>query len=630
MADIVVGDAQFAQVAEQRPHDERYISEVIMQGGVADIDLGEYILFDILGGNTKNIRQFRRKAGIYNLALRVLNGTTDSHAPLHGEIDLDFMPIITLKDDSHPDGYYKLPRSDPAYFGPKRVLDSIGIDMDEISEQLIDPEDPGTGPTDPAFRKYAQAWRHSDQLKEEYPTIDAYYTKVHEDWVSGRQDMNKQTDVNIGMFTSVKFLDEASSIAWYFSMLEFLPRITYNGPQGDSFPARPEFPPTSYMYEVSPASNMEAMTFVTGFSDWQHWIRSGDIRTSGRKRKYDASVDVIHLFHDGLSDIEFMLLPDPTHGDPVIEQRKNIMSYDIYGISALRVRVQLTRGANPTYGEIVLYEPETLHALTGRGKAVQVLGTLRRWYDGGELKYAGLISTNLVPPRTDDDYSDIVLFPLTKNGMRKVPLFRRERLIREVTIVSVSYIDIIKTKWYQSRWFSVVLFVVSIVLAALTDGASVPFTEALFMSAITATVAMLAMMLINDIVDNPLLSAILRVAMLVILKQYSLDNFMQMAQLAVEATNTYTAKALALEFEEKQEELRKQQREQRDAMAELEKEEIEAGIISPWGFDNMETWSSFPLVESTKDSYERTGNEDYSIVDDVTGLDDIKNMIKTW
>ncbi|MCK5848037.1 MAG: hypothetical protein KAH01_02420, partial [Caldisericia bacterium] len=238
-------------------------------------------------------------------------------------------------------------------------------------------------------------------------------------------------------------------------------------------------------------------------------------------------------------------------------------------------------------------------------------------------------SSSEVEDLNSEDYKDIVIFPISYKATKKVPIFERERLMRESIILSVYSLTVIKTKWYQSGVFKAVLFVFAIIITVVA-----PYLAGVAWKAIITSVVKMAIIaavsgVILQMIDNPFIAAIL----VVVLAVYTMNpelasmSFEQMALIGMEAANTYVAKYYAQKMEEIQKEFEEFKEKMKAAEEELEDLQEEVGILRNDATEWVKQIAQFPPVESAEDSLSRTTDVNNAIIDDVDNMTDVTLLL---
>ncbi|MCD6136077.1 cadherin repeat domain-containing protein, partial [Candidatus Bipolaricaulota bacterium] len=496
-------------------------------------------------------------------------------------------------------------------------------------------------------KSYHKTWKDSPTLQADHGTESIWRDSL----VKSRQEqldaIDDITDIHVGLYATAGTLDEANTIAVYYEMAKLLPQLSFRGYNDADVP---DFPPQTYMFHAE-SGHWQA---VNGMRGWTHVIRKGEVKnefdTAGSVDMYNKksnvnfyyNADYVRRINDG-DPVHKVIRADPAWEAKLGTSQSTAGNTGVPGdVKALiEIQVQLTRGANPTYGEIRMWNYETTHIVTNDAdsKIVTIRGNLGgkvtgkvegpsvgaagqsvtvnpgdtlvgtygtnnidiAWsvaamYAGGmfsigtmsgELNfnapatpgiyYVKIVATDngpqsagaqsaimltitvldaagtaptLIPWQPgwdkatcnangyffcpiaqacmqttlaesavagsgathepgDADYEDLCYFPIGLKAAKKVPFFKRERLLRESVQLSIYSVKIVKLKWYQERWFSVVLTVISIIASVIPgwQGVAVAIRTMIVTLAIGLAVSILVKV-ISQFIDNPFLVAI--------------------------------------------------------------------------------------------------------------------------
>ncbi len=741
MADEYYGNAQFQTMLEQRLHDDKFVSEAIITGSAMDLGLSDFIEGDITTGNTATLRRHYKKSvqlPVYRPT--IINGTVFPAANMyHGIIDdHTFFPMSPVKDDystaQGTTGYHGLPKTDPRRIATVEILDSLKMDSMDVAEKLLNPPPVGAVGS-PEFHDYEKAWRQSDSLQEQYPTIEQYHAQIVADLQEQETGMTDVTDVFIGLYATGATLGEINIVAMYYTMEHLYPLITYNGANYENIP---DLPAQSYMFEFI------SKNFVTlnGWHGWSHIIRQGLVVNKfdkdGSVKWYKRKAN--YRFVKGVS-----ARVDMTDGDPIVQiLQPNILEENYWrdaklrdrGLGLLEIQVQLPdQNGVRVYGEIRIWDYGTLHSITANDGHVVSLSatmegttgsmpgvggeetltptdgattigvvnggdinysyTMTNWGDSGgfDVDSSGVVTSvnpmdyatakiywiqievddymtggtdsaiitvtvevqntnsepeppERLPPGNIDDAAkfgpNLLFFPFEYKATKKVPFFKRERLLRESTTIILYTVNEVNLEWYEKTWFKVVLFIVLVLIAIFFPGLSWAGWSAFSAEAVVTAVVQIAvtqvlMQGLLNAIDNPYIAFIVQVAALLLVGKVSgninLSNlkFADVASIGLEATGTAVKKYYAQQIKELKEEY--------DDIAEtLNKYEQEIDdFIENNGLqmrDDASDWVIFTtqtaVTETTDSSLNRTTNVDNAIIDDVDDMVDVTQFLKLY
>jgi len=248
-----------------------------------------------------------------------------------------------------------------------------------------------------------------------------------------------------------------------------------------------------------------------------------------------------------------------------------------------------------------------------------------------------------IPP-SDIDVTDsgpnLVFFPLEYEATREIPFFKRERFLRESVQLCIYNVEEVELEWYQTTAFKVAIFVVALIIALYTgyiEGAYALMTmgEAVVTTAFELVMTGLVLQAIGAVASNlgfEELAVIILIAGAIYANtidfEMSFKVLSDVANMAMEATNTL----IKSYWSEKMKELEDKMRELQEKMkaAELELEElIEAagGIMRSDSADWITYASSLVTAEATSSTMDRTTNVDNAIINDVGENTDVSRQL---
>ncbi len=732
MADVeYYGNAQFEPLLEQRDHDDKYSSEIIRVGDEFNRDYAEMMVDDILMGNTHTISRYYRKQFDTQFQVGIINGTTHPDVSLnHGPIlDHSFFAITPIKDDystaQGEESYANLPKEDERRQDVNKLLNSLKMDWEDITNEIIDPEEiPEIGTQ--GWKKYQKMWDDSEELQAEYPDINNYRTHIVIDRQQQQQSKEDITDMYMGIHATGDTISEANTIAMYYTAAHIYPLITYNGINP---PDITDYPPHSYMYEFGSGSFLA----VNGWASWSHIIRSGIVAN-----KFDEGAPQwsrAKSSHRFLYGNNAQL--DAVDGDPIVQiLQANVLEGDLIHAASgvLEIQVQLDR---TTYGEIRIWDYGTIHVITDdSGRVTTITGSIANGSgdttdlpedkypeelsiavadgatniyeftpggtgdsnnyemdpsgDGGAfaitsayghitavapLDYASrdvwyfkvnvtdseansttvkftvtVNNTNSepeppphedpYPPEEDDDEIDkgpnIIFFPLEYKSTKKIPVFKRERFLRESVQLSLFIVTEVEIAWYQKKWFQVVIFIIAVIVAVVSG----PLGWAgmlSFETVVTTAFNLVVLSLVSKAVMSGLASdsALLKILIIVAMAYGSytnislvLDNAIALATQAMNAAGT----AVQIYYQEKMMKLQEEMLEFAAKVA-SEQEELDRLTKEAGGLNRSDA-SDLTLqlaqhslaFESPEHYQDKTTNIDNAIINDVDYLSDVTTM----
>lgn len=605
-SDQTFAGGQSSPLIEPRNHYDRFSIEIIKIGAIVDQDYSEFMVSDIMHGNTHALRKFYKKSEQYGFKSTIINGTSYVGSS-HG-IEHDFYPMIPLKDDESGaagvSGWYKMPDDNQKRRNIKKSLDALNMDFEEISKSVIEPENP----SETNYKDATHQYNGSPTLQEQYPTLEEYKVAVQDGYFAQTQDIEHITDIFTGIYSTGGTLDEASRTSLYYTLQELLPKITHRGPNL----TEDDFPPTNYMFETwtgsGSTSTAPEMVMTTGMTEWTHHIRSGLIvnewsgKPKYRKRKNNSG-------HAVFIQIESRA---ENNTDPIIRTIKGLTPGSAPGpggtgepyvnnSTRIDISVQLTVEP-PVYGEIRLYDYSTMHVVTrADGRQAQMHSTL--------LDIPKVFTESYLDH--DDVKSNMVYFPHSYKASMELKIFERERFIRETVQISVFSLEVIKTKWYNRSLFRIVLILISLVIAVFNAPAGMAFWKIAVTVAVQLVIATIVSRYVITRIGNPYVAAILAVAIMVgsglfnaemAGTTFNPDYFMMI----VEATNVYMKKYQAQKLEDLQDEIDEYNEQVKSEMQELDALMEQAGVYRSDAIDWIKRAAQQADSESTEESESRT------------------------
>ena len=448
-----------------------------------------------------------------------------------------------------------------------------------------------------------------------YDSERAYYDSMVSDKYNSADGIKNITDAHLGFFASAKLLAESNVVALFYTLLEILPQTTKNAPRipigiSDILSQTPSTAKV-YGYSISNGSFKADYTF----NDWSVCRRMGIANIikyppgGGKNPKYKSAVHVFGYatnpalpvrgwdeFLPRDSTYEHTRAPDnptPTNGanddEGVGTNPDNMIE--------LRVQDRPDAAGNPRYLEMRLYSPRASHI-------VDVIRDGKHGKSGSVVIRGGLNGIwKIYNPDDEEDvpYSDVLCYPLSYNAIREVPLFKRERLMREALIIRISAINMQEVKWYQQGWFKIVMIIVALVLAYFTGGQSI-------VAVLKALAVMVVTQILLALVDNPVLRAIIMI-IAIIYGGYSggAGTWTFDPSMLVEATGVVLQTKIAMDMMELQDEMRELMKEMSEKQEEFRKMSEEVGNDN-YNKDFMLYAIGLSPVETQEDWVKRTLN----------------------
>ena len=364
-----------------------------------------------------------------------------------------------------------------------------------------------------------------DQKKfcSDYPTERSYHDGMVKDKRETAKSINNVSDAHFGFFVSAKTLDEANVAALFYTLEPILSKmnkiqIPISDSTGVSAIGKPGWKPGGGTFadrHVDPYSmSISQGSFIVNYSfeEWSMCRRYG-VANPIRYPKGVREPKVGHTFFEVLESGSkpFSLGPafDPTyrkHREPnslgSISDMDwgNAFGSGVGGSGMIELRIQDTKDSGagrPRYLEMRLYKPMAKHK-------VDVIRDGKHGKSGSVTVVGGLAGINGTDPKKP--YSDALMYPVSYEAFRQVKIFKRERLMRETMMVRISAVQMEEVKWYQKGWFKVFMVIAGLVLAWFTGGQSI-------VAVLKALAVMAVMQILMAVIDNPILRAIIQIAM---------------------------------------------------------------------------------------------------------------------
>jgi len=375
----------------------------------------------------------------------------------------------------------------------------------------------------------------------DYPTEQSYHDSLVSDKLEAGKSVRNITDVHFGLFATAKTLKEANIAALYYTLAPILKHLTMSkntieentngvsaseaaallydpnnpGP-GSTDPTAPNYDPTLVDYTKDPTGlnstvytgKSFTMSILTGSFSIKYQI--GDWSMC---RRYGVA-DVIR-YPPGLKNAKYKhtfreIFETGAPGWGAAGSRDSSFADTRAPVNTsgtcleLRVQDRPDASGRARYLEMRLYNPMAEHFVDvirdgehGKAGNVKIAGGLKGFY-----------SVYNANDKDTRPYSDVLMFPISVDSVDQVPLFRRERLVRECAIVRVGVIGIEKLKWYQTGVFKIVMIIVSLVIAYFYPPAGMAGIQAALAAAAVMTVLYVA----SEVIDNPILLAIISIA----------------------------------------------------------------------------------------------------------------------
>ncbi len=444
---------------------------------------------------------------------------------------------------------------------------------------------------------------------EDYATEWDYYVGMVDDKQKAGENVKNITDVHFGIMASAKTLNASNVVALYYTLepvmklMSLVPQSVNpnSGPAGNT--------KDNYVYEMAFTVAPEAgsMHVVYNFGDWSSCRRYGVadeiVYPPGIKNaKYkhgDFTIDanertpwgVDHKYRTAQRDSSFIGERAPDF----IDNPRPDPDWSYVSPTTLELRVQDRPDASgrPRYLELRLYDAAAMHYVDVQrdgehGKSGKV------WIAGG--------LDNFYVEDDDAPYSDVLLFPLGVDAVDKVPLFKRERLLRESCMLIIGTIQMAEVKWYQQGWFQIVITVVALLLTAWFAPAGQVLITVLKSAAVMAV-----LYVASKAITNPLLLAIVSIAAMVVGAYTPGAGLTMSLTMAVEAAGIVVQTKIAQDVIKLQKEIKEFKEMVNEKQKEIEKMQNEAGM-SDHNADWMLYVASLAPTEDPEEFFDRALN----------------------
>ena len=502
--------------------------------------------------------------------------------------------------------------------------------FDDISSEVNIPP----SMSDPEWSDYSKSWRSNiknccktredngecsgsydnnplDSQREfcdDNPTEADYHANLIEDKEKAAENIKNITDVHFGMFATAKLLDQENCVALYYTLTPILKEMKKSSIDGIN--CRGLIP--SFLLRISGAykMNIKAGSFDAkyAFTDWSMCRRYGvadpilyppGVKTA-KFHHGDYTIDegsskdwnTGDTYHQRDSSFEDERPPDAFTDGPTSEEG---CDQGVIANNMLELRVQ--DRPEPGTGramflELRLYNPMAEHIVDvlrdgehGKAQTTRIFGGLNGFYTADDEK----------------PYSDVLIWPLTYKSCREVRIFRRERLIRECTIVNIGAIVVEEIKWYQQGWFKIVMVIVALVVSYFTG-----FAGYAGMQAVLASAAVMGVLyVISVVVTNPILKAIISIAMIYFTGYVDTNSLLQNAALLVEAAGVVVQTKIAMDMIKLEQEMKEFRKMVNEKEKEIEKMKLEVGM-DDFNAEWMLYIASLAPTEYADDFFERT------------------------
>lgn len=436
----------------------------------------------------------------------------------------------------------------------------------------------------------------------ENATEEIYYQNLVDDKAKAAENIKNITDVHFGIFASAKLLDEESCVALYYTLkpvLEKMRKIPVSIPEDNTLGIIIPTLDKAYRFDIKVGS----FDVKYAFGDWSLCRRFGvadpilfppDIK--GAKYKH-GDFTVVEDSAKGWAEGDSYNAIDNSFEDTRPPDNLEGASRSML---ELRVQDRADAAGNARFLELRLYDPMAEHIVdvikdgdSGQSASVRIIGGLDNYYEADVEK----------------PYSDVLIFPISYEAAYEIRIFKRERFLRECTIINVGAIKMEEIEWYQQGWFRIVMIIVSLVISYFN-----PYLGMTGLQSVLYTAAVTAILFIlNLIIENPILKAIISLAMIYFTGDFSSGFSFHNALLAVEAAGVVVQGYVANEMIKLEQEMIEFRRSVSEQQKEMEKMKKEVGM-DEFNEDWMLYIASLAPVEDYDEFYDRVHNDDLSDV----------------
>jgi len=583
-----------------------------MENSMLGIGYSEYRQQDITIGFTREINKaymvgVRNNANVKfeNLTGKTIdNPFDDFNDPaidrtygVANTLDLQFMPIVEIKSDKHPDGIIK---TTTAKKKSEILLKAMNLKLEDVDKSLMAREDiPQVGST--AWSKYAKAYRTDSKGTHSETEFRA---TLKENLGEQRKAMNDITDIAIGYFGTFNEATTTMPVAMFHTFKECLEKTNSFDSEDTGTPAvgnpnDPNYVPAvpSKGIGIARRFRLHNSLYSAVYTIKGYIIRDivGKVTESS---KIGHSKVEVKLNNEEPLKIHSGLIHHTDFKDDkdVFFSNNNAWTQtkDVY----VSIKVQIS----PTiYQEMILVNLMQETTIEGKGK-LKRSNSLNQSENEKEMTWK-------------EAYIAESFIPLTRTSMKKVKLLDRENLLAESKCHFIQMVNVTKLKWYQTGIFKVLMTVVSVGIFVFSGGLAGGVAVALYNMAIHLAMSFALGYLIKVLVDlgilPPVLTAVLAVGAVALLGStvgVTMDfNLATTITRITEATGkVYVAETVKdnKEFKAKMEELKDKQ----DKLLEGDEDiHISAGIARlQVELQTMLDKIDIPLMESVEEFLART------------------------
>ena len=432
-------------------------------------------------------------------------------------MDIGFMPIAEVKSDDNPDGVMNRPPQNKDRIKAELLGKAMNLDMDDITNSLLGSQriPPQSSPD---WAKYSKAYRNSGSELTE----TAYRKKLVKDEREKKKGMKDVTDVSVGYFGTFDPKATVMPQAMFYTFLQCLERTSVVKPDSPGTPGKPavgnpgdpgykpSVPPTSPVAIGSGRKfrlNGALYDAVYNLNGYILRERTGVLK-GNTKRTRGYSKVIVNLEKDVPLEPDVGIIKHTDFkGTNTPYFDKNDWEFGGRDIPDMHVIIQVQTGYN-TYEELVMVDLYQETTIEGKGKT-------RRSNSGNQSKQQKKMTWT-------EAYIAESFIPLTEHSMKKVKLFERGNLMTESKCYFIQAVNVYKEKWYETKFFKALLFVVQIVMLVIPglQGGAIAIQALLVKMAIAMAISFAVNLLLKALVDMGIISASVAIALAAVVAIY--------------------------------------------------------------------------------------------------------------
>jgi len=431
--------------------------------------------------------------------------------------DLDFMPMLMIKDDDYPEGVIKARDGSPAKKTAETMAKAMNLDLKDMTETLIGtPRIPQLGSED--WAKYSKAYRASGTGGSEA----AYRSKLVKDAKDKKKGMKDVTDMSIGYFGRFDKKNTVVGQAMYHTLLACLdhthqykpvaagsPAIPPVGNPGDPGykPGQPAGPDTDLGTARRFGIHGKLFSAVYSLNGFIHREIPGRV-PGNNKGVLGYSKASVHLdSEDPINTTKGVSLYNDYGGGnkPFFDKSgwngqtggsKNVVP-DMY------VSIMVQTSAT-SYRELVLVDFFQETTIEGKGYT-------RRSNSGNQSKQEEKMTWK-------EAYEAEAFIPLTRSSMMKIKMLHRNNLLIESKCHFIQAVNVKKTKkkWYQTGIFKAIMVIIAVVVFVWSGGLAGGVLNAIITIGTGMAISYALNLIIKVLVDLGIISNAFAIALIAV------------------------------------------------------------------------------------------------------------------